>query len=41
MTLCATLVVLGSVQTIRAGNKMTPLVRAINLLGIKLSERIK
>ena len=38
---CAALVVIGSAQTILAGNKMTPLVRAINILGIKLSEKIK
>jgi hypothetical protein len=38
---CAVLIVIGSAQTIKAGNKMTPLVRAINNIGIVLSDRIK
>ena len=38
---CAALVVVASVQTILAGKKMTPLVRAINNIGILLSEKIK
>jgi len=34
------LIVAGCVQTVIAGNKMTLLIRAINIIGIKLSERI-
>jgi hypothetical protein len=34
-------VILGLVQTVRAGNKMTPLIQAINNIGIWLSERIR
>ena len=33
-------IVAGSVQTVMAGKKMTPLIRAINNLGIWLSDRI-
>lgn len=38
---CAALVVIGLAQTLWAGNKMTPLIRTINIIGVKLSERIK
>jgi hypothetical protein len=41
VAVCAVLVVVGLAQTMRAGNKMTPLVRAINIIGIRLSEKIK
>lgn len=34
-------ILLGSIQTITAGNKMTPLIRGINNIGIWLSDRIK
>jgi hypothetical protein len=34
-------VVAGSIQTVRAGKKMTPLIRGANRLGVLLSERIK
>lgn len=34
----AALIVAGSIQTIAAGNKMTPLIRAINVLGIRLAQ---
>jgi hypothetical protein len=34
-------IVMGLAQTMRAGNKMTPLIRAINNIGIGLSERIR
>lgn len=37
----AALIVMGSIQTIRAGSKMTPLIRAINNIGIWLSDRIR
>jgi hypothetical protein len=37
----AVLPVLGLAQTVKAGNKMTPLIRAINNIGITLSERIR
>jgi len=37
----AVLIVVGFAQTVWAGNKMTPLVRAINNIGIGLSERIR
>ena len=40
MMVCAALIVIGAVQTIMAGNKMTPLIRAINNIGIALSEKI-
>jgi hypothetical protein len=36
----AAFVIIGFAQTVRAGNKMTPLIRAINNLGIWLSNRI-
>ncbi len=36
----AVLPVLGLAQTVKAGNKMTPLIRAINNIGIGLAERI-
>lgn len=34
-------VVVGFAQTVKAGNKMTPFIRAINNLGIWLSDRIR
>jgi hypothetical protein len=34
-------VVLGFIQTVRAGNKMTPLIRSINEIGIWLSGKIR
>ncbi|RPJ23587.1 MAG: HXXEE domain-containing protein [Chloroflexi bacterium] len=37
----AALIMIGSAQTIRAGNKMTPLIRTINNIGIWLSDRIR
>ena len=37
----AAVVILGLIQTVRAGNKMTPLIRAINNIGIWLSDRIR
>jgi hypothetical protein len=40
VALWAVLVVPGLVQTVRAGNEMTPPIRAIHNLGIKLSEMI-
>ena len=33
--------VLGLTQTVKAGNKMTPLIRAINDIGIMLADRIR
>jgi hypothetical protein len=33
--------IMGFVQTVRAGNKMTPLIRTINNIGIWLSDRIR
>jgi hypothetical protein len=39
--ICVILIAVGFIQTIRAGNKMTPLIRTINLIGIALSEKIK
>jgi hypothetical protein len=39
--ICVILIGVGFIQTIRAGNKMTPLIRTINLIGIALSEKIK
>jgi hypothetical protein len=33
-------VLLGFAQTIRAGDRMTPLIRAINTIGIWISDRI-
>ncbi|MBI9050994.1 MAG: HXXEE domain-containing protein [Anaerolineaceae bacterium] len=38
--LCVVPVVLGIIQTIRAGNKMPPFIQAINRLGIYLSEKL-
>ena len=37
----AVVLVLGLAQTVKAGNKMTPLVRAINTIGIVLVNRIR
>jgi hypothetical protein len=37
----AAFVMMGFAQTVRAGNKMTPLIRTINNLGIWLSDRIR
>ena len=34
-------IMMGFAQTVRAGNKMTPLIRTINNLGIWLSDRIR
>jgi hypothetical protein len=34
------IIILGFIQTVRAGNKMTPLIRTINEIGIWLSNRI-
>lgn len=39
--ICAGLIATGFIQTIRAGNKMPALIRAVNVIGIALSERIK
>jgi hypothetical protein len=37
----AVLVIIGSAQTVRAGNKMTPLIRTINNIGVWISDRIR
>ena len=37
----AAFVLMGFAQTVKAGNKMTPLIRTINNLGIWLSDRIR
>lgn len=37
----AAFILAGFIQTVRAGNKMTPLIRNINALGIWLSNRIR
>lgn len=36
----AVLIGLGLIQTVRAGNKMTPFIRAVHNIGIRLSEKI-
>jgi hypothetical protein len=41
IALWTAVIILGFVQTVRAGNKMTPLVRTINNIGIWLSDRIR
>lgn len=41
VAILAALIVMGSIQTIWAGNRMTPLIRGINNIGIWLSDRIR
>ena len=37
---CVAFILIGSVQTVTAGSRMTPLIRAINNIGIWLSDRL-
>jgi hypothetical protein len=38
--ICVSFIIIGFIQTIRAGNKVSPLIRGINKIGIWLSNRI-